>query len=136
MTEREHIVRQGPGRRHDDYLKCPWCDMRWDYQKEKWEDHENSTKEHRDLVCTKVGKLEASIDKLVQWKYLNVIVGIAMLMFGYIYVDHFRISNNVSYNNAVIKNIDKKMDEFLLNQRHIMEVLRIDHLKDTQGGTR
>jgi hypothetical protein len=132
MIEREHIVRQGPGRRHDDRLKCPWCDMKWDYQNEKWTDHEADTIEHRELVCKKISKIEKLVESMVPWKYVYSMISVLVLVLGYIIVDHFTLSKQVSYNNAIIKNIDEKTNEFLSNQRHIMNTLRIDHLRDAE----
>jgi chromosome segregation ATPase len=91
MAERKHVERDGPGRRADDKAKCPWCDLRWDAQEDKWENHHEETTAWRTKVCREVGEIKDIVktkaDKeIVQektagiMKTLTILVGICCLI--------------------------------------------------------
>lgn len=123
----DHTKRQGPGRRMDDRLKCPWCDIKTEHANEKWDEHEKETHENRELVCTKIGRIERIAEAAVSKKTLYAILLFSCGVVGWVYTDHFGLSKQVSYNTAIIAEtksditeIKKDMREFLVNQKEIM----------------
>lgn len=107
MTEREYIERSGPGRRRyptdDRALKCLWCEDKEEQMKERWKAHLEDEHERRE-VCEKMAeKLQASVASSVPWRFFYVVMFLAIGTLGWLYVDHFGLSNKVALQTGVLQ---------------------------------
>jgi hypothetical protein len=117
------VERSGPGRRESDQ-RCALCETIWAYHDDERDKHRQECKEKVVDVNNEIARIINSISGKVDYRIWALSTIIFLGLTGWVIVDHFSLSKQVSYDSAIIVQMDKKVDAIIKLQEEIVKNIK------------